>query len=233
MATDGGPAALGVMLTPNIGITIGTILDHIASHTANISNTGYVVSAYFMSDLDNNWRMSQYIILIIGAPILIASLFMSETFKHQILIDRLKQRGTAITPHPHPFAEMRRRIRTTIVRPLHMMVTEPLVAYLSIYTGFVFGMIFSFLASYSYVFPKIYNFGTKSTGLTFLAMLPGYVCGLVIFGIFDKTLYKRARERANGKPAPEHRLYASMIGSILLPISLFWFAWSPKESVHW
>lgn len=160
-------------------------------------------------------------ILIVGAPMMLASPFMSETFKRQILITRLKKRGTPIAAHPHPFAEMRRKLRINIVRPVHMMFTEPLVGYLSIYTGFAFGMIFSFLASYSYVFERIYGFGTKSTGLTFLAILPGFVCGLIIFGVFDKTLYARARIAANGNPAPEHRLYPAMVGSIVLPIALF------------
>lgn len=33
--------------------------------------------------------------------------------------------------------------------------------------------------------------------------------------------------------APEHRLYAAMIGSIGLPVGIFWFAWSARMGVHW
>jgi hypothetical protein len=186
-----------------------------------------------MADFSDNWRFSQWIILIVGAPMIIASPFMSETFKRTILTARLKARGTPIAAHPHPFREVIHQLRVNSIRPLHMMFTEPLVGYLSIYSGFAFGMIFSFLASYSYVFNHVYGFGSKSTGLTFLAILPGFVCALTIVGIFDKTLYAKARAAANGNPAPEHRLYPAMVGAFVLPIALFWFAWSPRENVHW
>jgi len=29
------------------------------------------------------------------------------------------------------------------------------------------------------------------------------------------------------------RLYCTMIGSILAPIGLFWFAWTARSSIHW
>lgn len=35
------------------------------------------------------------------------------------------------------------------------------------------------------------------------------------------------------KPAPEHRLYLAMLGSLCLPISLFWFGWAVDARVHW
>lgn len=103
-----------------------------------------------------------------------------------------------------------------------MMFTEPIVAYVSIYTGFTFAMIFSYFASYSYVFAVVYHFNAREIGLAFIGILPGFLLAVVVFGGFDKTIYARARDAANGKPAPEHRLYAAMLGSLLMPIGLFW-----------
>ena len=37
----------------------------------------------------------------------------------------------------------------------------------------------------------------------------------------------------SGKTKPEGRLQPAMIGVVLLPISLFWFAWSTYPQVHW
>lgn len=34
-------------------------------------------------------------------------------------------------------------------------------------------------------------------------------------------------------PPPEERLYAGMMGSVAIPISLFWFGWTSRASVHW
>jgi hypothetical protein len=94
-------------------------------------------------------------------------------------------------------------------------------------------MMFSFFGSYNYVFQSVYHFNQKSVGLTFLGILVGFMFAVLSFGIFDATLYTKASAKAYGKPAPEHRLYAAMLGSIMLPIGLFWFAWSPHKDTHW
>jgi hypothetical protein len=40
------------------------------------------------------------------------------------------------------------------------------------------------------------------------------------FGFFDATRYQKELVRTEGKVAPEHRLYAPMLGSVLIPIGL-------------
>lgn len=94
-------------------------------------------------------------------------------------------------------------------------------------------MMFSFFGSYSYVFASVYGFNQRQIGLTFLGLLIGFFFAVATFGFFDATLYRRAVAAANGRPAPEHRLYAAMVGSFMLPIGLFWFAWAPQKDVHW
>ena len=103
-----------------------------------------------------------------------------------------------------------------------MVCTEPLVAHLSIYTGFAFAMMFGFFGSFPYVFATIYHFDSKSTGLAFLSLLGGFSLAVITFGVIDKTLYSKAALKTKGVPAPEHRLYAALLGSVLLPTGLFW-----------
>lgn len=33
--------------------------------------------------------------------------------------------------------------------------------------------------------------------------------------------------------APEHRLYPALLGTFLMPIGLFWFAWTARSNIHW
>lgn len=94
-------------------------------------------------------------------------------------------------------------------------------------------MMFSFFGSYNYVFQSIYHFNQREIGLTFLGILVGFFFAVFTFGALDATLYAKAYRKANGSPAPEHRLYAALPGSILLPIGLFWFAWAPHKDTHW
>ena len=55
----------------------------------------------------------------------------------------------------------------------------------------------------------------------------------VIYSIWDNGRYARVAEKHGGHAAPEARLPPSMIGSILLPVGLFWFAWTNGPSIHW
>jgi hypothetical protein len=82
-------------------------------------------------------------------------------------------------------------------------------------------MLFAFFGSYNYVFQEVYHFNQRHIGLAFLGILIGNLLAVMTFLIFDKTLYAKARVVAQGHPAPEHRLYSAMLGSILLPVGLF------------
>lgn len=69
-------------------------------------------------------------------------------------------------------------------------------------------------------------------GLSFLGVMVGMILA-VIYSIWDNGRYARVAEKHGGHAAPEARLPPSMIGSILLPVGLFWFAWTNGPSIHW
>jgi hypothetical protein len=46
-------------------------------------------------------------------------------------------------------------------------------------------------------------------------------------------VYKKLTSQNNGKAKPEFRLPLANIGSILIPASLFWFAWTVEKHAHW
>lgn len=183
---------------------------------------GYIAGAYIIAGQNNDWRWSAWIVLIVGAPLFVLAFFLSETSKQHILERRHRNSGKYTRSNANATELFLKELRTAVVRPLHMMFTEPIVAYVSIYTGFTFAMIFSFFGSYSYVFAVVYHFNAREVGLAFIGILPGLLLAIAVFGAFDKTIYAKARDAANVKPAPEHRLYAAMLGSLLMPIGLFW-----------
>ena len=213
---EGGIASLFFIMAPFLGPSLGPL-------------TG----AYIIDQYNNDWRYSMWVILMIAGPIAIMACFMKETSASRILYLRSKRAGLTPAHINGDTLLLIRKLKTAIFRPLHMMFAEPLVALLSIYTGFAFAMMFSFFGSYNYVFLSVYHFNLKEIGLTFLGILVGFVFAIMAFGFFDFTLYQKEAAKANGVPAPEHRLYTAMLGSVMLPIGLFWFAWAPREGVHW
>ncbi|RPB17190.1 MFS general substrate transporter [Morchella conica CCBAS932] len=213
----GGLATVLVILAPFMGPALGPLIG------------GYTV-------LRRSWEWLMWALLIVGLPIYLLTFLTSETYKKVILARRAKSRGIPVPPGPTGVQAAKVLLTITLIRPLHMLVTEPIVGFISLYAAFSFGVLFAFFASFPYVFGAVYGFDSGSVGLAFLGLLFGLFLAVGTFAVFDRTWYAAAREKAKleGKATePEHRLYASMAGSLGIPISLFWFAWSAKRDVHW
>jgi hypothetical protein len=198
---------------------------------------GPVIASYATSR--ENWRWPEWIMLFFTIIVYIYSLFQSETYKRAILQHRAKKLGIqGPASAPAGFAGLKFFITVTVIRPLHMLLTEPIVLSFSIYIAFNFAVLFGFLPAIPLVFTKVYHFTDEQSGLPFLGIFVGCALGVPTTILIDRILYqpKRAialRNDGNGVVAPEHRLYGAMIGSFGVPIGLFWFGWSACAATHW
>ena len=111
-----------------------------------------------------------------------------------------------------------------------MLFTEPFVFFISFYVSFLFGLLFMFFLAFPLVFGPIYHFGLGSRGLAFIGIGMGTATGNVSFIYIFKYLFTRIRLFRQVHNA---FLGPTMLGAIMLPISLFWFGWTARESVHW
>ena len=190
---------------------------------------GPVAGTYILEGHDNDWRWTQWVILLIGAPVLVATLFTQETSKIYIL----RHENTDIKTSSAAFQVMK-KVRFSVLRSAKMLCTDVVVFFLTLYTAYAYALTFSYFASIPYVFPRYYDFNKKETSLILLSIMIGYFFAIGIFAFFDRTLYAKAREAAGGgMPAPEHRLYTALVGSVFLPIGLFWYAWAGHEGGNW
>lgn len=57
-------------------------------------------------------------------------------------------------------------------------------------------------------------------------------CIQLLIILFDRY-FRQQREKYNGNPPPEVRLVIGQVGAVLMPISLFWFAFTTYPHVHW
>lgn len=189
---------------------------------------------------------------MVGLVVVIMGLFQKETYKKIILAKRAKRLNLPPPPNPMatmtPVQKMKFVLTITVARPVMMLFTEPIVAFLVVYTAFNFGVLFCFFAAFPVVyqspFPEmqIYHFSEGESGLVFLGIGAGISIASIIFVIIDLKWYQpRARKEItlNGKDPrslllpPEKRVFSAAVGSFMLPIGLFWFAWTAKASVHW
>lgn len=184
-----------------------------------------------------DWQWTQWTILFFVAACMLFSVGMQETYKKTLLERRAKRQGIPLQKTgPQGVEALKFLLTVTLFRPLRMLLTEPIVAFFSLYVAFNVAVVFSFFEAFPIVFAGVYHFDSGETGLTFLSLGLGGCLGVLTFVVVDRLTYQKhyqasLREGREGAVLPEHRLYSAMIGSIALPISLFWFAWTAK--VNW
>ncbi|EXJ60034.1 hypothetical protein A1O7_04183 [Cladophialophora yegresii CBS 114405] len=196
--------------------------------------------------MKKGWRWTQWLILFWGVLAYAVSLPQKETYKKIILKNRAKKLGLPPAPDPLPsgMSKFRFILIVTLMRPMRMLFTESIVAFFSIYTAFNFSILFGFFAAFPIVFEspfpeiQIYYFNTGEEGLVFLALGLGVAVATMLFILVNNLIYKKKtmqrQMRGDLSPLPpEERLHCAMIGSFLLPLGLFWFAWSARSEIHW
>ncbi|TIB38069.1 hypothetical protein E3P86_01866 [Wallemia ichthyophaga] len=124
--------------------------------------------------------------------------------------------------------------RNSFLRPLKFLLTEPIVAVMSMFIGFAWAVFFSLQASISHVFLTLYsdNYAMThgSVGFVFIAIIVGTVIGFVFNLYFqEKWFYDKFYPRYS----VEARLGSSMISGIVFPIGAFIYAFTTYNFVHW
>ncbi|KAF2176732.1 cycloheximide resistance protein [Zopfia rhizophila CBS 207.26] len=185
------------------------------------------------------WRWIFWLITIVaGVACIVTALFMRESYAYVILQCKTK-RLQKETGNPHLRSALDKGIhpkqlfRTTIVRPLRMLVLSPIIFVVSLETATGYGYMYLLFTTFPRIFEGQYGFLEKSVGLTYLGVGIGSFVGLFFTGAFSDRVVAALTKRNGGKPEPEYRLPAMLIGSLLLPIGLFIYAWTAEEKVHW
>lgn len=132
-----------------------------------------------------------------------------------------------------------RTVGYSLLRPFQILAFEPMALILDLYSAIVLGILYLFFGAFPFVFEGVYGFNLWQTGLTFLGMLLGMCSGALMSGVWVKVriwlIERDARRRGvdEGKSEPEYRLPPVIVGSALVTIGLFWFAWTTFSWVHW
>lgn len=120
-----------------------------------------------------------------------------------------------------------------MMRPLKILFTQPIVLTMAIYQSILFGTTYSLYTNFEAIYGKLYGFNTTQVGLMYLG--PGLGFFIAVWFIVPKidTVYNTLARKNNGEAKPEYRLPLANIGAVLIPLSLFWFAWTVQYKVHW
>ena len=103
-----------------------------------------------------------------------------------------------------------------------MMIVEPIVFPTGLVLAVTQSVVFAYYIAYALLFESVYGFTQYQVGMAFTPLLIGTLLAVPVVALFDKLTYRRVVERG-GKVRPELRLFPAMLGSVLLPASLFWY----------
>ncbi|OAQ84572.1 multidrug resistance protein [Purpureocillium lilacinum] len=124
------------------------------------------------------------------------------------------------------------QMKVAMSRPWILLFREPIVLLTAIYMAIIYGTLYLCFAAFPIVFQQGRGWKPGIGGLAFIGIAVGMTVATV-GSIFDNGRYQRAAKKAGGMAPPEARLPPALVGSILLPVGLFWFAWTNGNSVHW
>lgn len=195
---------------------------------------GFVVQA-------KGWRWTQWATIFVAVAFYIPVCLTKETYKKVILQRRAKQNGlTQSTSASMSLPQALRYFSTTLVkRPLHMLVTETIVTLISLYNAIIFALMYTLVVAVPWIFKHYYGFDNTGQSLAFLGAVTGTLSASAPLILVDLFFYQNRLQHwqdAHGGRTnlpPEVRLTAALLGSFLLPLSLFLVGWTANYRVFW
>jgi MFS family permease len=219
-AKERGPAGAVFAMAPFLGPCIGPIVG------------GFLGQA-------EGWRWVEGVMAIFTGVLWIAvTVFVPETYAPVLLRKRAaklsKMTGKTYVSRLdfHNQKTVAEQFKIALARPWILLFREPIVLLSGIYIAIVYGTLYMLFAAFPIVFQQSKGWSPGVGGLAFIGVAVGMVFAVLYAG-FDNKRYNRILEANNGVAPPEARLPPAIVASVLLPVGLFWFAWTNGPSVHW
>ncbi|KAL8991626.1 MAG: hypothetical protein Q9169_007805 [Polycauliona sp. 2 TL-2023] len=186
------------------------------------------------------WRWAFWFIAICAAFLsLLTVCILRETYT-PLLLARKKAHAPSTSQTPNH--EAWSRIRAAFIRPLKLLIHSPVTLILALQSSIALSYLNLILSTAAIVFQKQYHFSVWQSGFALFGLGIGFIIGQIAVGTLsdrwlEYQMSKRIRndkgERQVQRHKPEDRLPPLIIGSLLIPISYFWYGWSLQSHAHW
>jgi DHA1 family multidrug resistance protein-like MFS transporter len=231
-----GGATVGDIYTPKkrvYGMTLWGAFAVLSPATAPIAG-GFAAHA-------KSWRWTIWEVMWLGSfTLILLFFFFPETSSSNILYRRARRlRKATGDKRLKSQSEIEAEHMTgrdiaidVLVRPFTLNFQEPIVFILNLYIALIYALFYLWFESFPVVFIEIHHFRPQILGLAFLGILGGIFVTLPSYCYYIYRVEEKMYDE-NGQIKPEKRMRVAVFGSFLAPISLLWFGWSARSSVHW
>ncbi|KAK9367946.1 major facilitator superfamily domain-containing protein [Lipomyces kononenkoae] len=196
---------------------------------------GFIVYSYL------GWRWIEYITMIWGFfAFTLILFFVDETYAPVVLVRKAERLRRATgnwgihARQEQTVLDFKGLLERNFSRPVKMLFTEPIMFLVTLYSAFIYGMLYLLLEAYPIIFVEGYGMTPSIGELPYFGMIVGELVGCGIVFVFE-PMTVRAMTANNSKPVPELRLLPTIIGGIFFPIGLFWLTWTGAypQHIHW
>lgn len=194
---------------------------------------GFITQSYL------GWRWTAWITLIMAMFFGFLGLILVPETSHPTLLQqrakklRFETKNWAIHAKADEIQlDLHSIIYTYLFRPFHMLIREPILVLVTLYMALIYGILYLFFEAYPISFQEDRGWNQGVGALPFISILIGVLIGAITITIITKTRFARKLKK-HGRVIPEERLPPMILGAFILPIGLFWFAWTSSSHITW
>jgi MFS transporter, DHA1 family, multidrug resistance protein len=190
--------------------------------------------------MNKGWRWPLYELIWLSSFTLVLLFFiLPETFAPTLLLQRA-QRLRRVTGNPNLRSQSeidqsklspRAVLTEALWRPFQLSI-EPAVFFINLYIGLTYAIFYLWFEAFPLVFGGIYHFNLGEQGLPFLGIATGCILAFTGYALHQYFVVIPEFHRTH-QMIPEDRLRVALVASFFIPVSLFFFGFTSRHSVHW
>ena len=121
-------------------------------------------------------------------------------------------------------------ILDALAKPVQICFQDPAIAYVNIYTSYLYATYYTFFDGFPLVYRVTYGFTASQIGLVFLPILVGCAIATTLYAIYIIRCTPK-----EAKLDPEARLRPALFAVWAPPIGILLFGWSAEPAIktHW
>ncbi|GME55905.1 hypothetical protein M1834_005420 [Neofusicoccum parvum] len=158
------------------------------------------------------WRWTQLLTLMVALAALLLGIGAPETYARRIMARQARRMGKKPSLPPAPTGVTIAEMAThTLINPVIMFFTQPLVTMITLYLSLNFGVLFSWFISVPFVLVNVYGFNSYQGGQAFATALAGTAVGALFAFIIDQVSSRIVWRRSGASPTVS--FYSPIVGN--------------------